>query len=427
MAQQGIVEVIDKTGWTKKYYLDQWITQIGGDQSNQIVLDASRGSGVSSVHAQLLYLPETGNVYRLVNLGDTYIMMGETGHQAITPLSYMDIQNGAKVQVGEFTLVFHLEGEGPGVVKEISQNFEVSLSLGRRRLTPGGKLGGSIILKNLGEAEHIQFRIELEGLPEDCYQIDSPPLMFPDMETVIPIQIYHRKTRPLAGEQQLSIRVESPKGYPGEQVVVKQTLHVLPYYEHKVKLLKSKPDVVISEKEKPELGLKDRQKIAAPKVPVSLDQAQVPEVDEQKIEEIEELPPDKKEEEVKETSKEEVVPTDSVDSQDNPDLELKDSETVVDEENIALGEEIQESQMPEVTDSQEIEVVEEDEDWWAETDEEETKDSDISTIKEHVKVIKAEMVDEDFDANLVDSGGDDSLSDVEDEWWSSEDDETSDK
>ncbi len=237
MSSHGEVEIIDRHGWIKRHPLEQTITHIGSDPTNEIVLEAGRGEGVAPRHLQVICWPDVGYRHRLVNLGDTDVQVGSGGAQALPPRSAMDLFDGETVRLGDFTLVFHL-GAGPAVgVAGRSEHIGLDLSLPRARLAPNQTLEGIITVRNLGEQEGVQFELDLEGLPPNCYQIEPPPLFFPGAEEEMRLYLYHRGTQPVAGEHYITIRAVAPRAYPAEEATVSQVIQVLPFYKHRLRLL----------------------------------------------------------------------------------------------------------------------------------------------------------------------------------------------
>jgi hypothetical protein len=106
------IEVTDRDGWHKEYVLQKSINHVGADARNDIVLEASHGTGVSARNLQLIV---GGTGCRLVNIGGSEISIasgvyemppGGTPAQvrSLPPLSSTDIQNGAWIKLGDFTL-----------------------------------------------------------------------------------------------------------------------------------------------------------------------------------------------------------------------------------------------------------------------------------------------------------------------------------
>jgi hypothetical protein len=98
MDQDYKLEIIDRDGWVKEQALEKPINYIGSGPRSDIVLEPTRGGGVAALHAQLIvsnqgqaapvsYAAPGDSGCQLVNLGDSDILLGATGEQALPPRS----------------------------------------------------------------------------------------------------------------------------------------------------------------------------------------------------------------------------------------------------------------------------------------------------------------------------------------------------
>jgi hypothetical protein len=76
----------------------------------------------------------------------------------------------------------------------------------------------------------------------------------------------------LAGDCRITIRATAPRAYPGEEVEIVQTIHVLPYYHHRLELFPPDKPVEITQTDeallpKDKTGLPPQQKLPATPVP----------------------------------------------------------------------------------------------------------------------------------------------------------------
>jgi hypothetical protein len=63
-------------------------------------------------------------------------------------------------------------------------------------------------------------------------------VLFPGAERSVTFKVRHpRKPQPPAGEHKFSIRATAPDAYPGESAVVSQTVQILPFYHHTLRLV----------------------------------------------------------------------------------------------------------------------------------------------------------------------------------------------
>jgi hypothetical protein len=248
------IEVTDRDGWRKEFPLQKKLVHIGSAPGNDIVLEAWRGANVSPRHLQLILIPGDGQGYRAINLGDTDILVDDSGDQKISPRSAMGIADGECLRVGEFTLVFHFgehhqrilsdavgrEVASAGVDDEedTSVIIKVGLSLPQSPLDPENPIEGAITIRNQGNKPGVQFKLEVEGLSPDSYEVGPGPILFPNAEKKVPLRLYHSKgPQPPAGDHRIRIRVTAPEAYPGESASVSRVVRVLPFYDHTLRLV----------------------------------------------------------------------------------------------------------------------------------------------------------------------------------------------
>jgi hypothetical protein len=247
---QNAVEIVDRDGWRRIYPLQKAIVHIGSAPGNDITLDGTRGTGVAARHVQLIARAGGGGGYRLVNMGDSDIQMADS-ERRITPRSFIDLNEGERVRLGEFTLVFSGSGAGlaggvPGVgaatgggpiMGSGSGNIGLSLTLPKTQLAPSTPLDGSILVRNQGEKAGAQFKLAVEGLDAEWYDIGPGPILFPGASKEVSLRLQHPgKSEPGAGEYRFVVRATAPGAYPGESASAVQLIQIVPFYSHKLKV-----------------------------------------------------------------------------------------------------------------------------------------------------------------------------------------------
>lgn len=253
------VEITDKDGWRKEFPLQKTIIHIGSDSGNDIVLEGWRGGGAASRHLQLISGLGDKQGYRAINLGDAGISMGD---RVLSPLSATDIADGERLQVGEFTLVFRLRERGtaapPAVVssedvsvvvdsedasakvvgEDTSPVIGLSLSLPQSSLEPEHPIEGSVTVRNLGNRPGVQFKLAMEGLDPEVYEMGPGPILFPNAEKEVFLRLRHPQgPHPPAGEHRIRIRITAPEAYPGQSATVSRDIQILPFYKHTLRLV----------------------------------------------------------------------------------------------------------------------------------------------------------------------------------------------
>lgn len=245
MEPGSCVEIVDRDGWSKILPLQKPLIYIGGEGRNDIVLEASRGEGVVARHLQLVAAQDSAAGYRIVNLGDTELALGQAGERRLLPHSALDIADGDCLRLGEFVLTFHLSGlaaarptsavPGSG---SASGSMRLRVSLPSKELGSASPLEGEILVRNAGRVPGAQFRLELQGLDEDCYEMGSGPILFPDVEKGVHLRLFHPQRSGMpAGPHEIVIRATAPDAYPGESVTLSQEIEIRPFYRHSLRLL----------------------------------------------------------------------------------------------------------------------------------------------------------------------------------------------
>jgi len=275
----SVLEITDKNGWRRDYPLQTAIVHIGSAPTNEIVLEQSRGTGVAHRHAQIINAGDGG--FRLINLGDSEITLVSEGNRPLAPLASAQIAPGASLKIGEFSLMLKRNGGGSagpvgGAVSQTATNggsvsaamnilgdatammgaspggssaadfygsertsdkIGLSVNLPHTQLAPDRPIEGAIKIKNQGNRPGVQFKVEIENLDSDYYEIGPAPILFPNVEKDIVFKLQHaQKTEIPAGEHRFLVRASAPEAYPGEVTAVAQVINVAPIYKHEMSL-----------------------------------------------------------------------------------------------------------------------------------------------------------------------------------------------
>ena len=244
MAQESHIEIINKLGWRKDFVLDKPIVQIGRDARNDLVLDDGSESGVVARHAQLLPSSVNRQGLRLVNLSDKditiYAQAGKTplnevlarpASSTIPPRSSGEVASGDLFKIGDFSLIFQGGASYSEVVK-------LTLDLPSKMLTLDRPLTGVLGIHHVGNKAAVQFKIELEGLDPDSYEIGPGPVLFPNAEKQVTFRLVHpKRPYPPAGAHQITFHVSAPDAYPDERATVSADIEVAPLYRHKMRVI----------------------------------------------------------------------------------------------------------------------------------------------------------------------------------------------
>jgi hypothetical protein len=240
MSDGNLVVVVDRDGWHKEFPLAKAIVSIGSDPRNDVVLERTRGAGVSPRHLQLI---AAGAGYRLINMGDTEIRLGPAQDRSLAPRAFVEISSSEKVQVGEFSLVFYGGGAQPmarggGTGRDSkSAAIGLTLALAGTKLAVGQPLDGTVTIRNQGDKTGVQFTLEADGLAPECVEIGPAPILFPNAEKEVFFRVRHpQAARPPAGEFRFRLRASAPSAYPGESTTATAIIQVEPFYSHELRL-----------------------------------------------------------------------------------------------------------------------------------------------------------------------------------------------
>jgi hypothetical protein len=228
--RQNLIEVIDRDGWHKEYRLNKAILHIGSDPRNDIVLEGGRGQGIEPRHAQLI-AASGSRAYRLVNLGSNHIVLDPSSGRYLPPRGAVEIYDGARIQIGEYTLAFSIEAG-------LSNSIGLRLQLQNAELTPDALLEGIVTVQNAGDVPGVQFKFSVEGLPPDCYEIGPGPVLFPGAQKDVMLKLRHpRRPHPPAGAHAVTVRATATDAYPGEVAVVSHRVTIAPFFNHRLTLV----------------------------------------------------------------------------------------------------------------------------------------------------------------------------------------------
>jgi hypothetical protein len=228
------LKIIEANGWTKFLKINHAITCVGSSASNDIQLPASE---IAPIQLQIFYSPDLPSTCRVVNLGAELLLLRGGSDSPLAPYQSLDIFDGDEVDVFGYRLAFQLPLATGGVQK--SQQIEASLTMPEPVLRSGSVLVGNLHIKNIGDRPGVQFQVALSGFPDDCYQIDPVPLMYPGAEEDVQVRFFHRTISPQAGLHDLVLAVSAPADYGSEELVIRQGLYVAPVLKHELLILDS--------------------------------------------------------------------------------------------------------------------------------------------------------------------------------------------
>jgi hypothetical protein len=236
----------DEHGWQKPFQLNEGVYWVGSADKVQIQLPVMKE--ISPYHLQVVNAHNSPSV-RLINLSKGSIVVQKGAESTLfAPGAIMDVFGPEIFRLGPYTLHFQLQKQNesqPATAEGKQKVIGLRLVLPDIVLRPNIPLVGVLSLQNLGN-QACQFRVEVEGIPEQCCEITPPPLIFAGGEESAEVRFFHKMVAPPAGQQKVTIRVSAPDVYPGDVATVQQVLKVMPCYAQSLSFSQPAVDIVPS-------------------------------------------------------------------------------------------------------------------------------------------------------------------------------------
>lgn len=219
------IKIIEPNGWSKSMRIDKALIRIGSGPGVEIQIPSIQ---IAPLHLQLLNSPDLPSGCRALNLNAAVEV--QRGKMSIPLATYakLDLRDGDEILVGEYRLSLSLPAAAALV--RSSRSIQASLAFPDSTLRPEAALVGTLLVRNSGSQPACQFEVTLSGLPDDCYQIDPIPLMYPGAQEEVHLRLYHRRLYPPAGAQELIFTITAPDDYPGEELVISQSVYIMPVF-----------------------------------------------------------------------------------------------------------------------------------------------------------------------------------------------------
>ena len=223
------VSIVDAQGWSKNIVVERSLLRVGASPKNDIVL---QGGGYPDHFFQIQADPSGRESSTLLSFSSQLSLLQaglRTSPATATPIP---IRSGDTVELPhhKLTIVFSQAQTSSG-------NIQVSITIPPADLKPGKGLEAVVRVKNLGVKSGCQFQVEVEGLPESCYQLEPIALLYAGAEEEIRLRLFHQGTEPLAGVVPLVISASSPESYPGEVATAQGLVRVAPVQDVLVELV----------------------------------------------------------------------------------------------------------------------------------------------------------------------------------------------
>ena len=224
--------ITEVNGWSKTLEVKKAITRIGNAPSADVQIPSN---SIAPLHLQILSNPELPTGCRVVNLASQLEIIHNGNNVPLEPYSTQDVNDGDEIRLGEYRLAFKVPFSTAFI--RTCKSIEATLNLTDTTLQPHLVLDGILTVKNVGEQDACQFQVSLSGLPKDCFHIDPIPLLYPGAQEDVRVRFFHLITYPQAGRRDLLITINAPDDYPGEELVIRQSLFIAPVFKQTMELL----------------------------------------------------------------------------------------------------------------------------------------------------------------------------------------------
>lgn len=223
--------IVEKSGWSKSLKIDRAVIRVGSASSNDIQLQSPE---IAAVHIQIFNPSVTDSYCKVVNLAHEIAVKVSRDIHKLPSFASVNVRDGDEILLDGYSITFRLP-QSTNVLKP-ARKIQGNLCLTEAFLRPEHATTGVLTIMNAGEQSGCQFKVEVQGLPADCYQIDPIPLMYQGAQEDVRVQFFHRTHYPSAGLQTILIKLSSPESYPGEELLIRQEIYVAPVFRQVLEL-----------------------------------------------------------------------------------------------------------------------------------------------------------------------------------------------
>ena len=226
------ITITQANGWTKLFEPTKAISLVGSADFADIHLSSS---SISPIQIQILSDRQFPTGIRVVNLDGQTKVNTIQGSFLLEPFAVHDISEDDEIALGEYLLKFQPTQVFPQ--RNSASHIQAQVKFPDTVLQPNLDLTGYLVITNAGEKDACQFNVMLDGLPQDCYQLDPVPMLHPGGQEEVGVRLFHRKTSPPAGNLDLVLTISAPNSYPGEAYKLKHSLYVTPDFSQSLEII----------------------------------------------------------------------------------------------------------------------------------------------------------------------------------------------
>jgi len=220
--------IIQANGWTKLFEPIKAISLVGSADYVDISLPS-----IAPIQLQLLINNQFPTGCRIVSVSGKTLIQNQSQATVLEPYAIYDLGEGDEILIGQVKIV---ADTGQDQFQK-SSNIKAQVKFSDKVLYPGIDLTGVLKILNAGTKDACQFDVTVDGIPDDCYKLDPIPMLHPGGQEEIAFNLFHRKTKPPAGELDITLTITAPKSYPGEEFKLKHRLLIAPDYSQSLEIV----------------------------------------------------------------------------------------------------------------------------------------------------------------------------------------------
>ena len=236
--------VIEKNGRQKTFQVEKGVTRVGSSAVCDVKLSSAE---VQPLHLQIFYSLRQPDRCKVLNIGSEISVNIQGNRQRLLSSASLEMTGGDEILIDTYKLLFRLPILS-GIIR--TSNFiDAALSFPTPVLYAEIPTIGTLTVCNTGKNPSCQFQVRVGGLPGDCFRLDPVPMMYPDVPEQFLVYIFHQKRYPKAGFHEIKLTISEINAYPGEEVILRQQIYVMPVFETTLELQDDMPPrEVVSEK-----------------------------------------------------------------------------------------------------------------------------------------------------------------------------------
>lgn len=263
--------LIEQNGREKSFPINKGVVRVGSAPICDIKLPSQTSA---PLQLQIFYSVQQPDRCKVMNIGPEIWVNRQGSRQKLASSTNLEMSSGDELFIDTCKLIFKLPATS-GVMRA-SSSIDASLSFPNPVLYPDIPNVGILTIRNTGKSASCQFQVRVNGLPGDCFRVDPPPMLHPNAQEQFLVYLFHRGRYPKAGFHEIKLIISASSTYPGEEVVIRQQIYVMPIFQTEIELQDDLPvrDIVIEKHPAASFSPADSESFATPIAAVSATTAQ---------------------------------------------------------------------------------------------------------------------------------------------------------